>query len=203
MNDTPASPAVLPLPAAGTVVFADLEYTSWEGAMERGWSGPGELREIVQIGAVRADTGANGPEGFREIAAFSVLVRPTRNPVLSDYFVDLTGITNADVARDGVSLEAAVAAFTAFVGDAPVLSHGRDDVVVAQDCARAGLANPFAGDDWRDIAPAIRAVTGEKLQSGELPARFGLSVKGRAHDALADARALARVLGHLRGAARV
>ena len=78
------------VPASGMIIIADLEYTSWEGALESGWSAPGQFREIVQIGAVRVDAG----DGFVEMAHFSMLVRPTINPELSDYFVTLTGITN-------------------------------------------------------------------------------------------------------------
>lgn len=33
----------------------DLEFTTWPGAQERNWTGPGEFREIVQIGALRVD----------------------------------------------------------------------------------------------------------------------------------------------------
>ena len=34
-------------------VIMDLEWTSWEGAKKRQWSGPGEEMEIVQIGALK------------------------------------------------------------------------------------------------------------------------------------------------------
>lgn len=187
------------IPAAGTVIIADLEYTTWEGAQERGWSDPGEFREIVQIGAVRADAG----QGFAEIDAFSALIRPTINPVLSDYFTGLTGITNDALARGGTGLAPSLAAFVAFSGDDPILSHGRDDRVIAEDCALKDLENPFTGRDWLNVNPPIHAVTGKRLVSSELPAHFGLQGVGQAHDALADARALARVLGHLRDEGRV
>lgn len=32
-------------------VIFDTEYTTWEGAADRDWTGPGEHREVVQIGA--------------------------------------------------------------------------------------------------------------------------------------------------------
>jgi inhibitor of KinA sporulation pathway (predicted exonuclease) len=85
---------------AGDFIVADLEYTSWEGAHARNWGGPGEFREIVQIGAVRVSRDG----GLKETAAFMALVQPTLNPVLSDYLIDLTGITNADIARAGVPI---------------------------------------------------------------------------------------------------
>ncbi|MEP4378249.1 MAG: exonuclease domain-containing protein [Alphaproteobacteria bacterium] len=182
------------VPASGMVVIADLEYTSWEGAQESGWAAPGQFREIVQIGAVRVDAG----DHFSECADFSMLVRPTINPELSNYFTALTGITNESVARDGVGLAEALTAFAGFVRGDIVLSHGRDELVIGEDCALKELDNPFASADWRDINPPIRRVTDEHLMSSELPAFFGLDPVGPAHDALADARALAKVLAHLR-----
>lgn len=35
----------------GTVIVFDTEYTTWDGAKERGWSNPNEHRELVQIAA--------------------------------------------------------------------------------------------------------------------------------------------------------
>ena len=177
----------------GDFVVADLEYTAWEGALARGWSAPGEFREIVQTGAVRVARAL----GLVEAAAFSVLVRPTLNPVLSDYFTDLTGITNDDVARAGVPLPEALNSFAAFADGLPILTHGGDDRVVVGECAEKSLANPLAACDWRDIRPAIETITGQAMMSSDLPARFGLPDHGRAHDALADSRALVRVLAHL------
>lgn len=182
------------VPASGMIVVADLEYTSWAGAQESGWSAPGQFREIVQIGAVRVDAG----DGFAEHAHISVLVRPTINPELSDYFTALTGITNTVVARDGVSLDEALVAFSEFAAGDIILSHGRDELVIGEDCALKDMGNPFADADWRDINPPIHAVTGQRLMSSELLSYFGLKPDGPAHDALADARALARVLAHLK-----
>ena len=153
----------------------------------------------MQIGAVRVDAG----NGFAERAHFSVLVRPTINPELSDYFTTLTGITNDTVARDGVSLENALAAFIDFADADIILSHGRDELVIGEDCALKELGNPFADADWRDINPPLHTITGEHLMSSELPAFFGLDMVGKAHDALADARALARVLVHLKNEDRI
>lgn len=191
------------MPASGAIIIADLEYTTWEGALEGGWSAPGQFREIVQIGAVRVDAG----NGFAELASFSMLVRPTINPELSDYFTALTGITNDVVMRDGRSLEDALTAFAAFGGTDVVLSHGRDDLVIGEDCALKELDNPFAGAGaaavWRDINPPLRVLTGRRMESSVLPAFFGMEPAGSAHDALADARALARVLAHLRNEQKI
>lgn len=177
----------------GDFVVADLEYTAWEGSLANGWSAPGEFREIVQIGAVRV----SHADGLHEADALSVLVRPTLNPRLSDYFTDLTGITNDDVAREGVSLAAALKTFADFARGLPILTHGGDDRVVIVECAGKSLNNPLADCDWQDIRPVIGKVTGQTMMSADLPAHFGLPDLGGAHNALADSRALVQVLAHL------
>ena len=70
----------------GKVVIFDTEYTTWEGAMERNWSGPGEYKEIVEIGAVLVET-----DNFSEVDTFSAYVKPVKNPKLSELFINLTG----------------------------------------------------------------------------------------------------------------
>ncbi|MCZ6590686.1 MAG: exonuclease domain-containing protein [Alphaproteobacteria bacterium] len=172
-----------------------MEYTSWEGSLERGWSRLHEHREVVQIGAVRLDAG----NGFDEVSALDVLVRPQHNPVLSDYFVDLTGITNDRLAAEAGKLASALGALTALAAGAPLLTNGDDGAVVAESCALIGVDNPLADDRWFDIAPALqRLLSREKLGSAEIPALLGLPAPGPAHDALADACAIAAGLRHLR-----
>ena len=78
-------------------IIFDTEFTAWRGSMERGWRGPAELREVVQIGAVAIDV-----DSFEEVASFSVLIKPLHNPVLSDYLVALTRITNERLAAEVV-----------------------------------------------------------------------------------------------------
>lgn len=177
-------------------MIVDLEYTSWEGALERGWSRPNEHREVVQIGAVRLDAG----NGFAEVDAFSALVRPRINAVLSDYFIRLTGITNDRLATAGTGLAPALQALADFAGDALLLSNGPDDAVIVENCALIDVDNPLAAARWHDIEPELqRIIGGPRVHSAAIPAKLGLPVDGAAHDALADARAIAAGLQHLRG----
>ncbi|NNE85052.1 MAG: hypothetical protein HKN28_13895 [Alphaproteobacteria bacterium] len=176
-------------------MLVDLEYTSWQGAMARGWSRPDEHRELVQIGAVHLDAG----KGFSEIAALDILVRPERNPVLSDYFVALTGITNERLAAGGTDLPTALGALVGFSDGAPCHSNGADGAVVAENCALLAIDNPLPETQWRDIAPALQDLLGRReVSSADIPALLGLPAPGPAHDALADARAIAAGLRHWR-----
>ena len=41
------------------IVVFDLEWTAWPGSFERDWSGPGELREVIQFGTVKAEVASS------------------------------------------------------------------------------------------------------------------------------------------------
>jgi inhibitor of KinA sporulation pathway (predicted exonuclease) len=171
------------------IAVFDLEFTAWEGSMARGWSGPGERREIVQIGAVLLDG------GLAEAAAFERLVRPRLNPVLSDYFVALTGITNERLAAEGVAFDEALAEFARFAGGAVLASNGDDHGVIAENCRLHGLPYPFAGR-CADVSAALSAAADRDghVTSCLLGEAFGFPADGRAHQALADARAVAEAI---------
>ena len=69
------------------IAVFDADYTAWEGSMERGWSSPDEEREIISIRAQLFD------EELRTVGKFYAIVKPQLNPILSNYIVNLTGIT--------------------------------------------------------------------------------------------------------------
>ncbi len=187
---------------ADPVVVFDLEYTAWEGAMARRWTGPGEHREVIQIGAVLLA----GPE-LAEAAALDLLVKPAVNPVLSDFIIAFTGITNEAVAADGLDLAAALDRLAAFAGPAaPLLSNGDDGDVIAESCGLQGIVVPLARDRFVDMHGAIARALGrppDTFVSAGLPEILGLASTGRAHTGLADARAIAAALRHLRAHGRL
>lgn len=177
------------------LVVWDTEFTAWPGSQERGWTGPGEHRELVQIGAVALDAAA----GWAEIGTFERIVWPKINPRLSQYFIDLTGVTQQRVDSEGVSFPRALDEFAAFVNrwTGPVGAFGRDDLVLGENCVLHGLAPPIALGRFQDLRPALEAAIGRQgMTSSELPRFVGLPVPEQAHDALADARAIASVLRH-------
>lgn len=176
------------------VVIFDTEFTAWRGSVERNWAGPGEFREIVQIGAVRADA-----KTLAEVASFAVLIRPVRNPVLSDYFVDLTRITNERVAAEGTDFATGTKAFAAFVGKRRMYCYGRDDLVIARNAELLGKPHLWTNTTavnlrtWLvDIGIALTGVS-----SGTLAKHVGSVSQGLAHDALIDARSLAEAVRYL------
>ncbi len=187
---------MISFPRDGHLVVFDTEYTSWDGAMARDFRGPGEHREVVQIGAVRLDAA----DRLVETGALSILVRPTVNPGLSAYFTDLTGITQARVDAEGVGFAEALARFRAFcAGAAMVLANGSDGEVMAENCRLNGLPAPDL--PFADASRWLAARLGDTahVASWSLPGRLGLDPPAAAHDALHDARAVAAALRHFRG----
>lgn len=179
----------------GTIVVFDLEYTAWEGSMQSQWKRPGEYREIVAIGAVKLSVS----DDFREIGFLSCLVRPRINPILSDYFIELTGLTQDRLDRDGTSFADGLKRFMNFVGAdvSAVFSNGGDDEVIRENSELEDI--PFNPPErlFRDARPIIVAATGledSEVDSFRLPELFGLEQGYHAHDALDDARAVAGAL---------
>ncbi len=181
--------------ADGTLVVFDTEYTAWEGSNARGWSRPGEHREIVQIGAVKL---AREP-GLGEVDTFDLLVRPRINPRLSDYFIALTGITQADVESRGLPFAEALDAFAAFVDDTvgAVFSFGNDQWVVAENCRLNGIPYPLDDGLFRNVGPPLMEAVGRPALSSvssDLPDLFGFQTPGTKHQALDDARCIAQAM---------
>jgi inhibitor of KinA sporulation pathway (predicted exonuclease) len=175
------------LEARTPFVVMDLEFTAWPGSVETGWSRPGEFREIVQIGAVRLSG------HLTEEAELCAYVRPQRNPVLSRYFIELTGISQRTVDGQGLQLTDALRRLSLFAIDAPIISNGGDGDLILENCHLAGIASPLAADRFLDIRAELSAMLGlrgDEADSYRLPEAIGLP-KTAAHDALADARAVA------------
>jgi inhibitor of KinA sporulation pathway (predicted exonuclease) len=179
---------------ANEVVVFDTEFTAWRGSVVRGWQGPGEFREIVQIGAVRIDDTT-----LVETGAFCVLIRPQLNPVLSDYFVELTRITNDQLQQSGVDFASGTAAFASFVGNRRLYCYGRDDRVIAANAERLRRPELWSNTSavnlrqWLvDVGIALAGVS-----SGTLAKHVGSISQGVAHDALVDTRSLAEAVRYL------
>jgi inhibitor of KinA sporulation pathway (predicted exonuclease) len=179
-------------------VIYDLEFTAWPGSQERGWTGDQEFREIVQIGAVRVDE-----DSLEADAEFDVLIRPARNPYLSPYFEDLTGITNDAVAAEGQDFASAFNAFLKFCGGAYALSYGNDMVIIGENLILqfpAGEAPATPLPPFINVRPHInRSIPATRtLSAGALHEALGSPPRGRAHNALTDCYGILDALRHLR-----
>jgi inhibitor of KinA sporulation pathway (predicted exonuclease) len=169
-------------------VIFDLEFTAWEGSIESRWTRPGEHTEVVQIGAVKLDAAS-----LKEVGSFEMLVKPRVNPVLSDYLVALTGITNEALNGRGVDFMIAYRAFLDFVGEARCFAHGRDDLILAGNLKLYGWERAIPAVAYSNAVPWFREqgvdLTGKR--ACDVAEAAGAIFEGRKHDALSDARGVA------------
>ena len=177
----------------------DLEFTSWPGSNERNWSLPNEDREIIQIGAVKIETTGD----MREVDSFQILVRPLKNPILSDYIVNLTEITQEKVEKEGILFPLALSRFINFIGEHPIdiLSNGGDEEVIEENCQIHNI--PFLSifkksTDLKIYFSEVLGISRKNCTSGMLPELFGLNNHEKQHDALGDARSISQALKYLR-----
>lgn len=164
------------------LLCVDVEMTCWEGAAPEG-----EVPEMIALGIV--DLRTDSLEIRREQLH---LIRPQLSRV-SPFCSTLTGITPKEVAKAPLLPDVARAVRKNFAqGD--WCAWGRDDELIRESCERSGAEFPFRGL-FHDLAAQVRLLLGltYRLSLDEALARFGLDFEGQPHDALADARNLARL----------
>ncbi len=178
--------------AQRTIVFYDTEFTTWPGALESNWGAPGQYREIVQIGAIRFNLNT-----LEEEDEFDILVRPVKNSALSDFFTELTGITQKEVDEKGVSYPDAYRLFTAFIGADKTCCYGWDAKVMRENLALHAMPDAPENFDSSNIGPWFKSEgkpfgVEEKTNSGHLAAALGVQIESiQEHNALHDVRSIA------------
>ena len=177
------------------LVIFDTEFTSWPGAMERNWSGEGEYREIFQIAAIKMRL-ENRVLSYVE--SFNEIIKPTINPNLSEYIIELTQIRQDMVDDLGIDFRSSFGQFQSFFHEEACigLSWGNDEEVLRENC-RINKCS----EDWvlpkllnlRKIALS-KQLSGTHLVSGELAKHYGVELKGHKHNALHDVKSIAATL---------
>jgi len=174
-----------------SIVIIDTEYTTWPGALESNWSGPGQHREIVQIGAVRVD------DDFNEQSSLDLIVRPSINFQLSELFIKLSGIQQATVDAQGLPFREALQRVTAFCdnGKATVICMSGDGGVFHENCKLSNVPFSFFAPFHR-LRPFLEqnGVDVSKYSSGDLHTLTPKPLQGHTHNALHDARSMAHWL---------
>ena len=172
------------------IVILDTEYTSREWAQDRNFSGPNEFPEIIQVAAILVDT-----KTFEEIDHFISFVKPSYNPILSDFIKNLTHITQeqVDAAENFITV---FDKFKFWAHNIPTYSFGNDGFVVAQNYWLHKKMFPFSTDIFKDIRDVFWSakIPAEKYTSWTINKYFGIENLGTEHDALADVRNILRSL---------
>lgn len=171
------------------LVIMDTEQTCWNGSWERRKAEqplPTDLREVIQIGAVRVET-----QGFTVIDSFEQIVRPKINPLLSAFCQEFTGISQARLEVEGIPFAQALTAFEGFVNDCPVLVYNADAEVFRENVQINGLTNTIP--EYLRFRERLEAcgVNMEGVNSGAIARHLGGMKTYREHDALADVTSMA------------
>lgn len=178
-------------------VIVDTEFTAWEGSAQRGWSGDNEHRELIQIGAVKLTM---TPSSASVSERFNVLVKPAINPRLSDYIIELTGITQPMVDEHGVDAASAITSLYHFCedGQLPIWCWGTDGVVLQENAILGDFPMPEFSEGIHNLQAVLQhhQVPGSEKASGELASLLQLQMRGHAHNALYDTESIAAALSH-------
>lgn len=168
-------------------IIFDTEYTSWKGCQENGWIG-NQKKEIVQIAALKVS------DKLEVIDEFNYLCKPIINPVLSDYFVDLTHISNEKIEKNGKSFKKVYSELINFVGDDLCYSHAwgaeffhkSDGDIIDENLNLYGikLQNKL---NYRNIAPIFK----------QLYAKHNIDVKSQSSGQIVDILRLSENLKNL------
>ena len=180
-------PKFYPMKSDAKLAIIDVEYTSWEGAMQRNWSGANEHREAVQIYICGLS------EDFEVVWNKEYFTRPILNPLLSNYFTLLTGITQERVDALGVSLQSILLSLQELTSYGPIFSWGDGDEGSLRDsCKIQELEYDAFLPSIHDIRPIFQhcGIDTSKYQSGTLFKAVGLSMNGKQHDSQHDVKSM-------------
>lgn len=174
-----------------TVIYSDLEYLYPEMTKESGRPSSSDLRQIVQIAAIKVDELGN------EIDTFDILVKPTFTLILPDFFVELTNITQDQVDQQAITLKEAIPQFISFVGTDVVRTYHKDYEVWMQNADY--IQYPFNLPKFqkvRELLPKYN-INPDDYSSGTLYQSVGLNLSGHVHNALHDVRSMSATMTYL------
>lgn len=187
------------------IVIFDIEFWSDEGVAARRWASRNEHSDIIQCGAVLFNT-----KTLKNVKIFKCLVKLETHQNLSEYIIDLTGITQKEIDEEGIHFRSFLSEFQKFCGDYEIYcfdsnidrSRVFDLDILMRNCKTHEIKFPFENSRFHNINRIFHENGFEVKQSGEIPLAFGLEIAYRPHDALNDVigiiiglKELKRILG--------
>ena len=178
------------------VIIFDCEFLTRPGAKSRMWCGPEDPDPcVVQIGAVKLSLEPDFAIAATEKIFIKSRDRFGKTAIVDPYFVELTGITQAQIDAKGVSQSDALLRLERFADGAAFWSWGKDEFfLLAVSCYIAGIAPPIAAHRFGNACKLLLTAGMphedlEQTTSGQLATYYGLSDGDgrRHHDARDDA----------------
>ena len=178
-------------------IIFDTEYTSWEGSLKRNWSNKNEYKELVAIGALHVSIKKNKMEIKNKL---KILFIPKINSKLSNYFVNLTGITNQDIKNEGYTFIKGMDLFLNFTNNLPIYSYGNDYEIIEENLNLYDINLDINKDKFLDIVPFFRSfnIDTKKYTSGEIHRHFNIIIDNiKVHDPLFDCISMFKTIEYL------
>jgi inhibitor of KinA sporulation pathway (predicted exonuclease) len=172
-------------------LIVDLEATcSEDGAVPR------EEMEIIEIGAVMLNRST-----WQIDEEFQQFIKPVRNPVLTQFCIQLTTIKQEDVEKAPTYPEA-MASFRDWLGDKKYIfcSWGDyDRKQFIQDCEFHQVAYPFSSEhiNIKKLFSEYSGVSKGYGMAGAL-SKLGISLLGTHHRGIDDARNIASIFRYIK-----
>jgi len=194
------------------VIIFDCEFLTGPGAKSRMWCGPEDPDPCVaQIGAVKLSLEPDFAIAATEKIFIKSRDRFGKTTIVDPFFVELTGINQAQIDAEGMSHADALVRLEQFADGAPLWSWGKDEFfLLAISCYVAGFAPPIAAHRFGNacnllLAAGMPRADLEQTTSGQLADYYGLSdgYGRRHHDALDDAISITLCLQHFLRADRL
>jgi DNA polymerase III alpha subunit (gram-positive type) len=170
-------------------IYLDLEYCYPEMTRESGRPSSKDLRQVIQIAAIKYDHGCG-----KELASFNVLTKPPFTKQLPPFFTELTEISQAQVNATAIEYLAGLAEFTNFCEQTTIYTFDQDWGVLQQNCAYYQADFPFANKPFERIKTHLAGwglPPDASYSSGTLYKAAGLAMDGHVHNALHDVRSMA------------
>lgn len=173
------------------IVF-DTEFTSWEGSLKNNWNRENEHRELVQIAAYKLDNN-------KIIDSLDMYIKPNINCELSEYFVNLTGITNEKIKKDGINSIDALQKFYKFSEGIDLYSYGNDYEIIEENLLLncITLNSKLFSSEWKKQFKDFKILINHlgidlnQYTSGTIYKAFNIKVDNTAvHNAMWDAYSL-------------
>ena len=175
-------------------ILFDTEFTAWEGSQERNWSLEWEHRELISVSALKVELKENK---LSIIEKFNCLIIPSINYRLSDYIMNLTGIKQIDIEKEGISFKEFIEKFYKFSDNLNLYSYGNDYVEIEENL-NLNLIKTKKYYDWKnkffDICVFLKknSIDTTKYTSGTVYKHFNIKPEKeiKVHDAEWDTYSL-------------
>jgi len=180
---------------SNSFIIYDLEYTAWEGSIYRNWSDDGEYKEIIEIGAIVVN------KNLKEINSFNKLIIPKKNPILSDYIVKLTGITNKMILDKAVNFKNGYLEFLQFIQmyTKTAFAYGDDRIVLLENLKMNNMNDIDTNINFKNIRPYIEFqlnIGKNCIDSSALRLYLGAKKIINAHRSVDDCRSILQAINY-------